>query len=401
MLIINLFYIISIVSACNIENCETCSINSYDICINCYSGYTRNEIYGCIQLPPYQQNQRDQIENCELYNQSSLCKKCSNGYILANNRCEPECEDHCTCFLPYICSFRSLAGNGCMDSVKGCKQCCDFDSSECCGCVNKLGIDKYGNCRKCITFGCLQCSADYKVCDVCESSFYIDSSHRCCKNQNCLDCSQDINACEKCSKGYFIKNGNCCPEHCLECDFNSTCTNCEKNHNLDEKNTCKYVSANHEKQSTILIIVGVLIFVIFTLLLFFKLFYKSCKNKFIGHNIEQLENIVIAKNTNRLSSENLDDVFSNLELKKIFKSTPVTRKGKGKNYENKEGEKRHVLSNTISGKSAVKGKKNIENEENKINYEYLEEIKEEEPYGKMSEFQDDQGIEMVRPKKGL
>ena len=100
-----LFLVFEEISACFVKNCETCSFQSPNICINCDSGYTRDRALGCIQ------SQNNQIilsgiffiENCASYSNNSTCEACFEGYSLINNRCNPICIEDCFCFEPNEC----------------------------------------------------------------------------------------------------------------------------------------------------------------------------------------------------------------------------------------------------------------------------------------------------------
>ena len=100
-----LFLVFEEISACFVKNCETCSFQSPNICINCDSGYTRDRALGCIQ------SQNNQIilsgiffiENCASYSNNTSCEACFEGYSLINNRCSPICVEDCFCFEPNEC----------------------------------------------------------------------------------------------------------------------------------------------------------------------------------------------------------------------------------------------------------------------------------------------------------
>jgi hypothetical protein len=86
-------------SSCQVLSCESCSLFSASICINCQPSFSRDPVFGCISL---QGSHRPPIENC-FFSQGTSCISCVEGYFLSNHRCEPMCLNDCLCFEPFEC----------------------------------------------------------------------------------------------------------------------------------------------------------------------------------------------------------------------------------------------------------------------------------------------------------
>lgn len=231
---------------CHLTNCETCSPLNPFICINCDSGYTRDLETGCKNssslIPSFQ------IENCLTLNQDS-CLQCIPDYELFNNRCNPICQENCSCFYPGEClisltkEFRNLVS---CDTAR-CNSCCSGDTGYCCTCdmyycrvcevssiCDECGLG-YGfngaNCTQCMDTNCYNCSTNDADCIICNPGYKLDGNAGCildCDDPKCTSCTNQT-TCETCITGYYLSGSTCvqCDTNCSDCTSTNTCTQCE------------------------------------------------------------------------------------------------------------------------------------------------------------------------------
>ena len=229
-----LFFVSEKIDACLVQNCETCSFQSPNICINCDSGYTRDRVLGCIQS---QNNQILQfgkffIENCASYNSNSTCEACFEGYSLINSRCSPICKDNCSCFEP----------NECLEDtsiIKDPSYCIsrNLATNECIQCSSGFYLLE-ADCYSC-TFHCSSCSSS--TCYQCDGGYYLSGgSCYSCPSQ-CSYCSNSY-TCSQCNAGYYLYAGSCysCPSKCSYCSESYSCTECNTDYYLKNGYCCGY-----------------------------------------------------------------------------------------------------------------------------------------------------------------
>ena len=197
-----LFLVFEEINACLVQNCETCSIQSPNICINCDSGYTRDRALGCIQSQNSQiiLSGKLLIENCASYSNNSTCEGCLEGYSLINNRCSPICKENCSCFEPNEClSTNSLSPVSCSSNCLSCTY------SSCTQCYSGYYLS-YNYCYSCSS-DCYSCY-NYNGCTQCNTGYYLSGSSCYPCSSNCDDCSS-IFYCNDCKSGYSNDNGSC------------------------------------------------------------------------------------------------------------------------------------------------------------------------------------------------
>ncbi|OMJ65691.1 hypothetical protein SteCoe_37776 [Stentor coeruleus] len=251
-------------SNCLIENCETCSPLSKEVCINCNYKFIRDRLIGCVEEPA----RKSIIENC-IKNINGRCEICSEGYEVYEGRCNPECLPGCSCFEPYEC-LKSHSRILCDDS--NCLSCvfssCDYCNTgyslgtdgwcyscpyNCYDCVSGIcykcndGYDLSGNScvieSTCNVDHCLTCSSTY-VCSFCETGYGSDGYGNCqsCP-YNCIDCIGS--ECYTCDSGYEVENGQCVIENtscnvlnCLTCESSNVCSFCDYGYGADGYGGC-------------------------------------------------------------------------------------------------------------------------------------------------------------------
>ncbi|OMJ71039.1 hypothetical protein SteCoe_30862 [Stentor coeruleus] len=210
-------------SNCLIENCESCSPLSNEVCINCNYQFIRDRLIGCVEEPA----RKNIIENC-IKNSNGRCEICSEGYEVYEGRCNPECQPGCSCFEPYEC-LKSHSRVLCEDS--NCYSCL-ISSCEACNAGYTLGADDkcYScpyNCYDCVSGICYECDSGYELSG---NSCVLESS---CNVDNCLTCSS-TDVCSMCTIGYGSDGyGNCqsCPSNCNDCT-GSVCYLCKTGYNV-------------------------------------------------------------------------------------------------------------------------------------------------------------------------
>ncbi|OMJ92106.1 hypothetical protein SteCoe_5206 [Stentor coeruleus] len=256
---------ILIVHSCSIQNCEFCSPNFHETCLNCNLGYTRDLDIGC-KASQSSELSLYRIENC-LELQNSTCIQCQEGYKLINGYCEPICSSsNCSCFYPNTCFHQSRSIS--CDST-ACAYC-DDNFQNCVSCKDGLGLDEQNSCVKCSNIECLKCSVNFTQCQECTiktylddfNCFYCDSifcsycdekSKRCnyceegldldlngfCCHPSCLTCSKDNWNCSSCNEGYYLNN-LCynCVSNCKHCTNNTLCNECYDGYELINNNEC-------------------------------------------------------------------------------------------------------------------------------------------------------------------
>ncbi|ELP92365.1 hypothetical protein EIN_441950 [Entamoeba invadens IP1] len=265
------FYLVSGQCAlCNntIQKCGRCSSDSN--CNSCKEGYflEENMCHKC-----------SEIDGCEICDESSrLCFKCKdyytglidgNGYKCVD--CETTHENCSSCSVDGNCteckSSHMLKEGVCVECSTSNPNChvCATTSSRCLSCGVGYGVDKNGQCQKCIDVNCLDCELydkcskckedtiltdgscvscsvdNCKTCDLngfcveCKSSYYPNDGV--CQSYdlsslNCVETSTTRNECLKCNINYYLKLGKCYPcnlfdANCVECNY-STCLKCSE-----------------------------------------------------------------------------------------------------------------------------------------------------------------------------
>lgn len=243
-----LFFIISLLTtACSqtysLENCETIDPRYSDYCLNCNSGYIRNELYGCIEASDISTNLRNLIENCQDYSNRLDCEKCIEGYNVHEGRCQPICESNCQCFEPNKCTTKHGRKLACTDYDYYCQSCCSYNYDQCCYCNSGYGLDYSYQCVPCLDYTCTSCSTDYTQCEDCLYGYY-DSYGNCCSVNNCLDCSSNVGSCTLCESGYSYYDGYCnkCPSNCASCS-DDYCSSCKVGYSADGDGGCESTSS--------------------------------------------------------------------------------------------------------------------------------------------------------------
>ena len=283
---------------CTVENCEKCVGNKYmNFCTECKVGFQpiyQNEmvIKFCKDNPNSYSN-----ENClELYENSTDCKLCKNGYFLSFytetkkqckicsiNKCQ-QCfgsvlSDICLkCINGYFIPDDDLTKQKCQKcSTKNCEKCIGTNSFDICiSCLAGFtSVYESGiiiKCSDCITGGnekCLTCDYINDICSSCNIGYYLptdeETKKQCqkCSIDHCEICegSKSSNRCTKClsdftpiyESGTIIKCANCITgenEKCLTCDYiNHICSSCNIGYFLpidDEiKKHCQKCSIDH------------------------------------------------------------------------------------------------------------------------------------------------------------
>ena len=224
-------YALSSSVPCDIPYCESCSIQSATLCINCLPGYTR-ESFKCIHQSDFL---REPIENCLSYSKDLSCTTCKSGYFPLFGRCEPYCPSTCICIFPNTChQYRNLDDTNSSDN--------DTDSSNASGKKNDDGRGKddsdkddsngydHGDhddqyeCEE----GCNRCSS-YNVCEDCEKNYNLTNGTCVAAwcHSKCEICSGGV--CSKCSESYYLQDNTCknCPRNCKKCSNDTYCEECE------------------------------------------------------------------------------------------------------------------------------------------------------------------------------
>lgn len=222
-------------SKCN-DECATCISTDEKGCSSCAPGY----FFTQMNTDPYRPYTgkcescgKDEshcqlcIENCnddENFNCEPvpICTKCSDGFYIDNNVCQP-CDKSCgTCYGP---------------SSDDCLTCAD-------------GLFKLEN-------KCVDCSETCATCDVlptnctsCKAGQYVkDGTCVSCNLDNCAECKDDANYCTKCPGGKFVYEGKCY-QSCKEAGTglgtdltNNECYKCTELENcLGYDDSCKCTS---------------------------------------------------------------------------------------------------------------------------------------------------------------
>ncbi|OMJ74527.1 hypothetical protein SteCoe_26529 [Stentor coeruleus] len=252
--------------ACPLDNCETCLMNPFPMCINCLPGYKRDLLSGCLQI--LNSSTISHIENCIAYSTSSNCLKCSNEYNLLQGRCYPQCPKNCSCFYPNICLQYSRIIKDCQDQycdscheetclscknnytlgingncliceIENCNKC--IKDNICIKCNNNYGLyDK--SCVKCHDTNCRECNNNSEICEFCLNGYTL-TENICeigCLDVNCKQCSVSASICDTCADDYKFENGFCCPLNCKSCNnTKGTCYYCDNEYVLDQgSNKC-------------------------------------------------------------------------------------------------------------------------------------------------------------------
>lgn len=264
---------------CDVDNCESCSVQSPSICVNCLSGYT-NQGLVCISQSEFL---RESIENCLFYSKDLSCTTCKSGYFALYGRCEPYCTSNCICISPNTCfEYRNLRDN---QSKSDFDEDNSFDEESS---INEESVDydsglyyekndsdeeknvdeqrgedkKYDENEEEDSDGGKDDDGERDDDDEKdddderdnsdEKNDKDDSSHNHdneCK-EGCKKCSNP-NICEDCEDDYNLTNGTCvaswCHEKCETCS-GSICSKCEEEYYLNE-NTCKKCPDNCKKCS--------------------------------------------------------------------------------------------------------------------------------------------------------
>lgn len=250
---------------CKINECLNCDGN-IDVCQKCKLGYI---LYNGI-CTPFSFNCHNYIFNCADCDDNEeertiMCKRCIEGYILIDNRCEV-CDNSRYCKK---CEMENgikkclscFPGNGlingqCQKCEDGCDEC-SFDqdgNQECFSCTIKYlngesyYMDENKKCKKCPD-GCEKCVLDSGKINCLECNIltnYMDSNGECQKCnetiEGCQQCDYNENkrlTCKKCKDKYTLKNGECkiCQiDNCQLCEIDNNqeiCLNCVDKNNIN------------------------------------------------------------------------------------------------------------------------------------------------------------------------
>ncbi|KAL4495390.1 hypothetical protein ABPG73_022435 [Tetrahymena malaccensis] len=270
------------------ENCLDCDYKDQNICLQCKQGFMLNKNQKCIEevicdsesyLDDSYQCKKcsDELQNCLECDSDKSCQKCSNSFILENEKC--------------VCDQDSYLKNQnecvkCQDSFPNCFQCdqnsclkCSknyqLHNNQCFICKNDEQTSNNNECQKCLvencsicleqTDKCQECEKGYKLnqekCEQiqCEQTEFINYQINICeqcisKFENCNQCNQ--NECQSCNQGYYLNrstnqcvsncpkgtfvddNNQCEPckqQNCLLCSSNQLCQECENGYELNQQ----------------------------------------------------------------------------------------------------------------------------------------------------------------------
>ena len=259
-----------IASCKSIDNCFTCNEGSAE-CQNCVQGYFINvgscKICGEI------------FNNCRLCNEFK-CLDCLEGFAFYGNYINCYRIENENCIQGYryntwdsliqnsiyrwMCvacldGFWLQSGN-CFPCMEGCSKCLSYFKCNDC----KDGYYMEGNfCKKCKT--------QSPICEKCDVSYFLNIVDGFCHSctgfvSNCLNCDQS--ECKSCSDGYYlnspyfcapcnfqtteraeclsVKLPKSCIDHCVNCDTNNKCLNCENGFylNNDKCEDCSQTVSN-------------------------------------------------------------------------------------------------------------------------------------------------------------
>ena len=271
-------------------NCECIGNSTYNETSNeceCNNGYGYDSSKkSCVECA--------QTECLLCNNDYEVCEMCGNGYYLNESSLCSSCPDKC---------LNCSDSNNCFDCVPRAEK---IDSDTTCSCIENSYFNStldecqcsegYGShssndsCIKCNQSSCLSCQNDYEICDVCDSTYYLDNGV--CKNcdgpclnctdiDTCIDCipyatldseaqncscvsnsiyNETSNACE-CDSGYGLDSQNndcqvCEDMNCLVCSSNYTeCETCDYSFYLNATykcESCPSPCANCSSESTCL-----------------------------------------------------------------------------------------------------------------------------------------------------
>ena len=175
--------------------------------------------------------------SCSLSNQSN-CTTCSSGYFHQING--TQCLDHCTS------GYKNSTDNSCHPCDASCSVCTGPSNYECSACTSGYFLqpqpsttcqssclvgyaaDPTSNtCLSCGS-GCLYCSAQNKICSLCQSGYLFQT--------DLIECIPFCYVGE-----YAAPNNTClaCSANCSQCANSSYCTACTSGYYLDNTtNTC-------------------------------------------------------------------------------------------------------------------------------------------------------------------
>lgn len=226
------------VRPCATKYCDSCA-QDYRNCTSCNNPD--------VQLPGVGLNESGQCSPC----QKPMCSLCSLDYAtceymvdcdfgmgmdLDSGTCKPCKDPGCTqCYAQYdrcdICTsplFPSSEGR-CVNITIDATNCqyVSPDASRCLNCTMGLGPNAEGVCTACNSTSCLQCSGDYRVCEMCSQQTGLALPSNTCEPCDAFCDSDTCSSPGTCPPGYCQPgygtvpgNGTCAPclsQGCSSC----------------------------------------------------------------------------------------------------------------------------------------------------------------------------------------
>ncbi len=194
-----------------IFNNKQFSIND-SICKQCSNGYSleNNKCINICRKGKFQNNENNRVcekcldKNCELCLSAEICKKCKPETFLFEKENENRCLDEC----PHR-FYKNVKNQKCEKCLDNCKFC--TDNHKCISCNSGFYIYN-GVCVS-------DCPSGYGI---------LDESCVKCGEEDCLNCREnDINECKECKKGKFLFRGKCSDEDA--CYANNQYANVKRN----------------------------------------------------------------------------------------------------------------------------------------------------------------------------
>ena len=234
--------------------CGNCS--SYDVCLDCVdlaaynsTGFDcncinqsdyNNETDSCECVSGYGFNSIDGIcevcsdDNClECKSNYSICDTCDFTYYLnESDSCSPcqspcgNCSNISTCI---DCIYLAELGED--NATCSCVNHSEYNStSSSCECLSGYQADpETETCQKCSQESCLLCTSNYSICELCDSTYYLNQTGECLKcSLPCLNCSSDSECIDCVVRATLNQNDSTC--NCINnSDYSNITESCECN----------------------------------------------------------------------------------------------------------------------------------------------------------------------------